>query len=110
MPLKDFLMPGEIVRFSSPQPVRYLGENYEFFITDRRLLWYKRKGLIFRKDKVISESVGDIIDMTYEEKGIISKKGLIKITTGRKNLEFGGALKTIKAIYSELQSQGSEER
>lgn len=104
MPLEDFLMPGENVRYSSPESVEYQGGKYSFLITDRRLLFHMNKGLIFKKDKVISENIGDIVDLTYDEKGRLSKKGLIKITTNRKKLEFGGSTNSILAIYQELQT------
>ncbi len=104
MPLEDFLMPGENVRFSSPEPVEYQGGKYSFLITDRRLIFYLRKGLIFKKDRIISENIGDIVNLTYDEKGLISIKGLIKIITNRKKLEFGGNRDSIMAIYQELQT------
>lgn len=104
MPLEDFLMPGENVRYSSQDMVEYQGGRYQFLVTDRRLLWHSREGLIFKKDKVISENLGDIVDMSFEEKGILSKKGFVKITTVRKKLEFSGTKKSIMSIYQELQS------
>ena len=104
MPLEDFLMPGENVRFSSLEPIDYQGGKYNFLITDRRLLFHLNKGLLFKKDKVISENIGDVVDLTYDEKGRLSKKGFIKITTNRKKLEFGGKRDSIMAIYQELQT------
>lgn len=104
MPLEDFLMPGENVRYSSPEMVEYQGDAYEFCVTDRRLIWYKRTGLIFKSDKVVTENIGDVEGIRYEEKGMIRKKGIIKITTTRKTLEFSGFKDPMRAIYSELQS------
>ena len=104
MPLEDFLMPGENVRYSSPDRVEYQGGRYQFLITDRRLLWYVQEGLIFKKDRVISENIGDIVDISYREKGILSKKSFIKITTTRKKLEFSGSKNSILTIYQELQT------
>lgn len=104
MPLEDFLMPGENIRYRSPTPVEYQGDTYEFHITDRRLLWYKRAGLIFKSDKIITESIGDVVEIKYEERGILSKKGVIQIVTSRKPLAFSGSREAIRAIYSELQT------
>lgn len=98
-------MPGENILFSSPKSIEYLGDHYELYITDMRLLWFKRSGLVFKKDKIISENIGDILEMRYEEKGTISKKGMIKIVTGRKELEFSGRRDVIKTIHSELQTR-----
>ncbi|MEM1558025.1 MAG: hypothetical protein QXG12_05485 [Thermoproteota archaeon] len=104
MPLEDFLMPGENVRYRSPVMVEYQADTYEFCITDRRLIWYKRTGLIFKSDKIITESIGEIEGISYQEKGIITKKGIIKITTTRKSLEFSGPTQAMRAIYAELQT------
>jgi len=103
MPLEDFLMPGEGVRYSSPEPVEYQGGHYYFIITDRRVIWHRQTGMIFKKDNVISENISDIVDMAYIEKGIISKKGLVNLTTTRKKLEFAGKKESILEIYKELQ-------
>jgi hypothetical protein len=103
MPLEDFLMPGESVRYSSPEPVEYQGGKYYFMITDRRVIWHRQKGLIFKKDNVISENISDIVDMVFNEKGIVSKKGIVNITTTRKKLEFSGKKESILEIYKELQ-------
>ena len=103
MPLEDFLMPGESVRYSSPEPVNYQGGFYYFMITDRRVLWHRQTGMIFKKDNVISENISDIIDMAYNEKGILTKKGLVNLTTTRKKLELSGKKESIMEIYKELQ-------
>jgi len=98
------LAPGENVRYASPEPVEYQGDFYDFYITDRRLLWHKRTGLIFKKDKFVAEVIENVSGISYEEKGIISKKGIIKIQMGDRKLEFSGSLKSIRAIYSQMQA------
>ena len=60
--------------------------------------------MILKKDKVISENLGDIIDMSYQEKGVVSKKGIIRITTQRKKLEFSSNKDATLSMYQELQS------
>jgi len=104
MPLEDFLIPGENVRYRSSKMVEYQGDLYEFCITDRRLIWYKRTGLIFKSDKIITENIGEVEGITYQEKGMLTKKGIITIVTTRKKLEFSGSRDSMRAIYSELQS------
>jgi len=104
MPLEDFLMPGESIRYRSPEMVEYQGDTYEFCITDRRLIWYKRAGLIFKSDRVIAENIGDVEGIKFIEKGVLSKKGIIQITTARKKLEFSGPKNAMMAIYQELQT------
>lgn len=109
MPLEDFLMPGENIRYRSPDMIEYQGDTYELYITDKRLLWYKRTGLIFKSDKVITENLGDVVEIRYMEKGMISKRGIIRIETTRKKLEFSGSREAIRAIYSELQTHLGKE-
>jgi hypothetical protein len=60
--------------------------------------------MIFKKDNVISENISDIIDMTYNEKGIISKKGLVNLTTTRKKLEFAGRKESTLEIYKDYSN------
>lgn len=104
MPLEDFLAPGENIRYSSPGPVEYQGDFYDFYITDRRLLWHKRTGMVFKKDKFVAEIIENVRGTNYEEKGIIGKKGIIKIQMGDRRLEFSGSPKSIRAIYSQMQA------
>lgn len=104
MVLDDFLMPGETVCYLSPEPIEYQGDIYDFCITNTRLIWHKRTGLIFKSDKVVAEYIGAIDGMSYEERGILSKKGIIKIRTTGKKLEFSGSKDSVRAIYVTLQS------
>ena len=49
-----------------------------------------------KSDKVITyENLGDIVEIKYMEKGIISKKGIIRIETTRKKPEFSGPREAI---------------
>jgi hypothetical protein len=103
MPLADFLVPGENIRYKSPVSVEYQGDLYDFYITDKRLIWYKQKGLIFKRDNIVTEVIEAIKGIKFSEKGIIRKKGFIKIQTGERTLEFSGPLSTIRQIYTEMQ-------
>jgi hypothetical protein len=104
MPLVDFLAPGENIRYKSPVPVEYQGDVYDFYITDKRLIWYRRKGLIFKKDNIVTEVIEAIKGIKFSEKGLIRKKGFIKIHTGDRTLEFSGPLSAIRQIYTEMQA------
>jgi hypothetical protein len=104
LPVENFLAPGENVRYRSPTPVEYSGDYYDFYITDRRLMWHKRTGLIFKKDKFSTEVLENVTGIKYSEKGIISKKGIIQINMEDRKLEFSGSLSTIRAVYSHMQA------
>lgn len=104
MALEDFLAPGENVRYRSPQPVEFQGDRYNFYITDRRLIWHMQTGLIFKKDKIVAQVLENVTEIKYLEKGIISKKGIIEVQLGDRKHEFSGPIGAIRAIYSEMQA------
>jgi hypothetical protein len=64
--------------------------------------------LIFKSDRVIAENIGDVEGIKFIEKGMLSKKGIIQITTTRKRLEFSGSKNAMMAIYQEIQSYMSK--
>lgn len=104
MALEDFLRPSESIQYRSPTPVEYQGEKYYFYITDARLLWYRRKGLIFKKDAFVAAALESVREITYKEKGLFSKKATIRFDMKEGNKrEFVGKPSSIRAIYSEIQ-------
>lgn len=103
MALQDFLRPGEIIQYRSPTPVEYQGDKYDFYVTNARLMWHTRKGLIFKKDSFVAAVKEHVTEIRYEEKGLILKKAFIKVLMRDRTLEFAGSPSTIRAIYSEMQ-------
>ena len=104
MPLADFLTPGENIRYRSPTRVEYQDDDYDLYITDRRIIWHKQEGMVFKKDKLVSEKLENVSGINYEEKGLFGKRGIIQIRMGRRKLEFSGSPTSIRAIYSEMQA------
>jgi len=101
--LKDFLLPGEIIIFQS-RKVKTLNDKFIFYITDQRILLHKRRGVVFKKDRVISERLENLRMLYYDEKGVVKKKGLLSIETLSKKMEpIEGKVPDIKAIWQELQ-------
>jgi len=101
--LEDFLFPGEIIIFQSGN-VETLNDRFDFYITDQRILLYRRRGVIFKKDRVIAERIEDIRTLYYDEKGIVRKKGVLRIETVSKKMEpIEGKVSDITAIWQELQ-------
>jgi len=101
--LEDFLLPGEIVIFQSGK-VKTLSDRFDFYITDQRILLYRRRGVVFKKDRVIAERIEEIRTLHYDEKGIVKKKGVLHIETMSKKMEpIEGKVPDIKAIWQELQ-------
>lgn len=104
MPLEDFLFPNENIKYQSPWEITYGDERYGFYITNERLLLYKRTGLIFKSDKVVAERLADVQTMDYKEKGIFSKRATLIIHTNVKEMApLEGKPSDIKKIWQELQ-------
>lgn len=104
MPIEKVLAPGENIRYKSPKPVDFQGDKYYFYITDRRLIWHKETGAIFKKDNFVSVVIENVKEIKYSEKGLLSKKGIIEIIMKDRKYEFSGPVDTIIAIYNEMQA------
>jgi len=104
MTFQDFITLDEVVKFRSPSPIDYLGDSYDFYISNKRLIWHKRSGLVFKKDNFICEMLENVKSIAFKEEGIINKRGIIKIIMGDRNLQFSGKLSAMRGIYNEAQA------
>jgi hypothetical protein len=101
--LSDFLYPGEAVVFQSGR-VRTLNDQFFLYITDQRMLLHRRKGVMFKKDRIIAERLEDIRTMHYSEVGTLKKRGVLRIETCSKKMDpMVGKVSDIKAIWQEMQ-------
>jgi hypothetical protein len=101
--LSEFLLPGEAVVFQSGK-VRTLNDQFFVYITDQRILLHRRRGVLFKKDRVIAERIEDIRTLQYGEVGTLKKKGVLRIETLSKKMEpIVGKVSDIKAIWQEMQ-------
>lgn len=103
MPLEDYFLPDEEVRYQSPDEVEYGGQRYTVLVTNKRLLLYAKRGLIFKKEDVVSERIEDIQTLNFKEKGIFPKKGIIEVVTGKRKWQFEGRANSMKALFMSLQ-------
>lgn len=103
MPLEDFLFPGESIRYQCRKEITYAKNPYVLYITDRRVLGHKRKGLIFKKDQVFSAALEEIRNLKYHEEGIVRKKGILFLQTVGQTLSFEGEAEEVKVVYREMQ-------
>jgi hypothetical protein len=104
MPLEEFLFPNETITFSTRPTIEYAGNTgFQLFTTDQRLMLFARRGLVFKRDHIISIRLPDILEITYAEKGIF-KKGLLSIQTKEKKTEFKGDTETVKEVAKILQN------
>ncbi len=103
MVLTDFLYPDESIVFQSNK-IESLNDNFFLYITDQRVILYRRRGVLFKKDRIISERIENIRSMQYGEKGILRKKGVLHIETLSKKMDpIAGKVADIKAIWQEMQ-------
>lgn len=103
MVLEDFLFPQEALQYQSNRPIHYGDTEYVIFITNRRLLGHKRHGIIRKKDRVLSVALEEITNLQYEEKGLISKSGVLLILTKTQQYIFSGKPDDVKIIWKEMQ-------
>ncbi len=103
MVLTDFLYPGETIVFQSNR-IESLNDHFFLYITDQRLLLHRRRGVLFKKDRIITERIEDIRSMQYGEKGVLRKRGILDIETYSKKMgPIVGKVADIKAIWQEMQ-------
>ncbi|MCH4816710.1 MAG: hypothetical protein QXY87_13605 [Saccharolobus sp.] len=85
--------------------VNYGNSIYELIITNKRLLLYARRGLIFKKDDLIAMKISDIQNIMYREEGLISKKGVLLIDLLNRRISLYGRAKDMKAAYQNIMSR-----
>jgi hypothetical protein len=102
LPLEDYLMPGEEVRFHSGRRVRYGAKQYLVILSDRRILLYAQRGALFKSDDVVSHKLDDLQGVKYSEGGIIGKKGTIRVQTFKSEMDLTGPASEIKALYQQM--------
>ncbi|MDH5438437.1 MAG: hypothetical protein OEX76_06005 [Candidatus Bathyarchaeota archaeon] len=108
--LKDFLLPNEAIRYRSPGKIRYLGDKFYFCITNQRMLVYRRRGKVFKKDRIIAERLEAIENLSYNERGLVRKKGFLGVQTESKRMFFEGKIPDVKGIWQELQKYIKKEK
>jgi hypothetical protein len=101
MPLEDYLMPGEQIKLHSNVDIEYSGKDYELILTDKRILLYAKRGLLGRKDDVVTQKLDELQGVKYKEKGLIKKEGEIEIQ-GKTIMPLTGPPAAVKSLYQQL--------
>jgi hypothetical protein len=101
VPLEDYLAPGEQVKFHSSGLVRYGKSIYHVVLTDRRILLYARRGMMFKSDDVVTQKLDELQEVKYREQGILEKRGIIQLE-GRTKMDLRGSATEIKALYQQM--------
>ncbi len=102
MPLEDYLMPGEEVRFRSGRSVLYGTKHYRVVLSDRRILLYAQRGALFKSDDLITQKLDDLQGVKYSEKGIFDKRGTIHVQSFKTEMDLSGPAKDIKVLYQQM--------
>ena len=102
MTLRDFLMPGEEIRFRSARSVRYGIKAYQVILSDRRLLLFARRGAFFKSDDDVSQRLEELQGVRYSEQGIIGKKGTIRVQGQKTEMDLTGPALEIKTLYQQM--------
>jgi hypothetical protein len=102
MALEDYLIPGEEIRYQSGEnSVEYGGKPYKLVLTDKRILLHSARGLIVKKDDVVSQKLDELQGIKYRERGLISKEGIIEIQ-GRTLIQLSGNAAAMKTLYQQI--------
>jgi len=103
MPLEDYLVPGEEIKFQSARPVHYGDARYHVIMTDRRILLFGRRGMFFQNDEIVTQKLDDLHGVRYSEEGLIDKRGTIHLE-GRTKMDLSGPAPAIKALYQQMMA------
>lgn len=103
VPLKDFLLPAENVKFASEEDVEFAEKKYNVYVTDRRLILYARRGLVMRSDDIVSERLESIHGVKYKEGGFPFRSATISVV-GSSKLDIRGPAARMKPLFQSLQS------
>jgi hypothetical protein len=96
--VEKYLMPGESIQYKASN-VSMGGGEYDLYVTNKRIILFKEKGLILKKSEVISYNMKDIQNITYREEGLILKKGILWIELPKARVEISGKTDVISGAY-----------
>jgi predicted molibdopterin-dependent oxidoreductase YjgC len=99
--IQDFIVPQEEIKFQSSSYVKVGGKNYRLILTNGRILLYAQRGRITKNEDVVMTKLDELQGITYKEKGLIRKQGVIEIQ-GTTFLQLSGTATEIKPLYKQL--------
>jgi len=101
MPLEDYLLPGEEIRFQSSDDVKLGDQNYRVIVTNLRIIFYAQRGTIFKRDDVITIKLIEVRGIKYKERGTLFKRGILEVY-GNTKFVLEGSPDAMKALYQQL--------
>ena len=103
MPLQDFLLPLENVKFYSNSLVRYADKKYRVLITDKRIILFAQRGYLLKSDDIVSERLDRLQGLEYSEKGLIFRIAKISVQ-GTTRIDIFGPTSELKPLFHNMQS------
>lgn len=103
MALRDFLTPEEQVKYICKRDIKYENKKYDLFITNKRIILYKERGLFNKTEEVLADSLDKIKGIDFKEKGGLLNLGRISLK-GDFNVDIKGPIEETKVMYTILRS------
>lgn len=103
MPLRDFLVPEEEIKIVCKRDIEYANKKYDLFITNKRILLYKERGVLNKSEDVICERLERLEGLEYKEKGGLLNLGKISIKGGIK-IDIKGPSQEVRNMFKVLES------
>jgi len=105
MPIENYLLGDEKVLFWSDFQVIFNEVKYKVYITNLRLLLYSEKGLVFKKEDVITEQWRQITGLQFTEQGTITKRGILRFSSNKGEVELEGPANGMRGLFKAVQRQ-----
>jgi hypothetical protein len=102
VPLRDYLVPEEQIKFICKRDIEYANKKYYLFITNKRILLYKERGILNKSEDVICEKLERLEGLEYKEKGGLFNLAKISIKGGIK-IDIKGPSKEVKNMFQVLE-------
>ncbi|RLE87180.1 MAG: hypothetical protein DRJ67_05405 [Thermoprotei archaeon] len=98
MSIENYLMPGEEIQYKASN-VEIGGSTYDLYVTNKRVVLFKARGLIFKRADLLAYRMSDIQNVTYREEGLVFKKGVLGIELAKARVEVKGKPDAIRGAY-----------
>jgi len=104
MPIEKYLIPNEKILFVNNQPITFMNKNFWAYITDKRIILFRIRGILFHREEVFIESLLNIKNLHFYEIGTIRKKGVLKLTLTKDVIRLSGDLNDITFLTQYIQT------
>jgi hypothetical protein len=103
MPLQDFLLPLENIKFQSKTLISYANKKYKVVMTDKRFILFAQRGHFLKSDDIVSERLDRLNGLEYSEKGLIFREARISIQ-GTTKIDIHGSISELKPLFHTMES------